>query len=360
MSTENTAGAVTAGVQRLDTSSVKLPKAVRDQLAKAEDIKKAMQERFADKHTNTGSQSAENAVVETKTTPSPKVDEAPKEVVKTDPIVQTVGDPSTLNTSESQKDAKYWEHRFKTLQGMSQAETTRLKSHNAALETRLKELEGKFKTIEKEVPRPIPDVKKYLSAEEIDTYGRDVMQAVVKTSSQAADEAAERRVNEVVSSKIDPIRQKLEAAEQELKVQNENKFWDDINTKIPNWPTINEDARFHEWLKAIDPFTGYPRQALLKGAEEALDSKRVVAMFSAFLQTTPAPQPVSNKVVPDPVAAPVNVNTQAPSDVFPMTAANIKKFYSDKAVGRYRTRPQEAEKIQKAIDAAYRAGTITR
>ena len=44
-------------------------------------------------------------------------------------------------------------------------------------------------------------------------------------------------------------------------------FWSEINSLVPDWQSINEQANFQSWLLETDPLSGMPRQAYLEDAQ---------------------------------------------------------------------------------------------
>lgn len=327
-----------------EAPAVKLPKAVQNQMEKVRQMEASLKEEF-NKKTPTGAQ-----VVE----PNPVV-ENPKAVVQ---AVQPTVTPEVK--VEDAKDSKYWEHRFKTLQGMAEAEKMKLKNHISGLESRLADMEETLKSLKAKPSDSAPvDLTKYLSQEEIDSYGADVIKAVVKTAKTAANEETTNRYREELKREVEPLKQKLNLAEEDIRRRTENQFWTDLDKNYPNWLAVNEDPKWREWLSHRDPITGHGRQELLDAAQNALDVNRVVAMFTAFTQSSPAPQLVASKesqVVPEPIATPINMNAQDNAPF--VTRADIKKFYNEKAIGKYRFRPQEAEAMEKRINAAIKAGNV--
>lgn len=322
--------------------SVKLPSAVQRQLDNVKVIEDKMKENFNAPSPN-GSQTVTNEPAQTVT-----------------PAVTPVATVEPTKVVDETKDARYWEHRFKTLEGMAKAEQMRLKTVNANLESRITELEEIVKnTKSQSTPTSDIDLKRYLSQEEIDAYGPDVMKAVVKATKAVVGEESDRRFKEELKRQIDPLKNKLLNAEAQIVSKAQDQFWSDLDRLCPNWLTINENVKFREWLSERDPLSGMFRQELLNHAQESLDVGRVVALFTAFEKSSPAPQPVVNKntqVVPDPVATPSSVTSS--NEVPFVTRQQIKQFYSDKAMGRYRSRPLEAEQMQKKIDAAIKAGNV--
>ena len=342
---------------RLKEPSVKLPKAVQLQVenakrlsdARAAEIKEALTEKF-NQETPSGAQNTQSEVKTVEVTPQ-KTEAAPAPTVT--PEVK----------SEDTRDAKYWEHRFKTNNGIQEAEKQRLKNHITTLESRLSNLENQLKTVQTPPERPAEiDIKRYVSPEEIETYGKEMLSTVGRTVQTIAKETTDRRLNEEITKQVTPIKQQLEETQSKLLVAQQERFWEDVNHKVPNWVTINDDARFHDWLAGVDPFTGINRQILLTAAQQALDANRVVAMFTAFSQTTPAPnrpspEKVLEKVVPDPIGQTAMATSTTP-EVVTIRKSEISKFYKDKAIGRYKYRQQEAEQMEKKIQAAVRSGNV--
>lgn len=352
MSTENS-----GGIARLKLPSVKLPKAVQMQVKRADDLEalqktnleksKELKDAVTESFNQSSPSGAQIAPVQAEQTPSQEP--APQ----AQPVVAAPAAPEVKPT----KDASYWEHRFKTAQGMYDAEKTRQKTIITSLESRLSELETKLRDTEKQVPITI-DLKKYLTEEQIEHYGKESLEAVVKTAKQAAEEVSDRRVSEELNRQVAPLKSKLEETEQELKRNLENKFWENLNERVPNWVEVNASPEWRQWLGQRDPFSGLARQVLLESAQTSFDSERVVAMFSAFLQSAPAPQPSQqSRVVPDPISQ-TSIVAGAMPDVVRVSRQEIKKFYSDCAIGKYRTRPQEREAFEKRIRAAQASGNV--
>jgi len=325
--------------------SVKLPKAVQMQIKSANE--KAELIREFEKKTADGSHNVDEV-------PNPQ--SVPDKTPDTNapaaaPVVQA-------EEPKPDKDAKYWEHRFKTAEGIFNAERTKLKTQIGELQGQMQELRNALRDTQRQIPQEV-DLSKHFSKEEIEAYGPDLLKAVAKTATTTAKEIAERENQEELSRHIEPLKKELDAAQAQLRAKTEKMFWDNLTVRVPNWTQINDDPKFHSWLEKKDPLTGFMRQDLLTNAQTALDDERVVALFAAFLKDSPAPAPVVNpQVVPEPVGTTQTVaGGNNPSAPF-LRRSEIKKFYSDKAIGKYRKAPQAAAEMEKRIRAATLAGTI--
>ena len=62
-------------------------------------------------------------------------------------------------------------------------------------------------------------------------------------------------------------------------------FYSALAVKVPNYASINDDPRFHDWLKLRDAATGKQRQLLLVDAERKQDAESAAALFKQFLST---------------------------------------------------------------------------
>lgn len=346
---------------------VKLPKAVMMQRDKANELLKAeMDRKLKDTPQSTNASDA-------------PPQSQPEPVPTKEPEVAAAPAPQAEPTPKPKEETlEYWMHRFKTSQGMFEAEKTRLRAENQTLKDRLsgfegqlKELNDKLRVAERQTPKAV-DLKKYLSQDQIDTYGPEVLTSVARIASEeasiAADEAAERRFKEELDRQIQPLKAELEQARRSMQAKTADLFLENLERKVPKWQLINDDPMFHEWLDQRDAFSGIRRQDLLAQAEQALDSDRVVAMFDAFIKSSSAPQTTQTpaqpkaepqrRVVPDPVAAPAVVNPEAGNGAEWMTTKQISEFYRDSALGRYKYRPQEKADMEKKILAARLANRI--
>jgi hypothetical protein len=67
----------------------------------------------------------------------------------------------------------------------------------------------------------------------------------------------------------------------------------EVAAAVPNYQEIDNDPRWHQWLRQVDPYNGRIRQELLNDAIAAGSATRVIAFFRGFLreagQTSAAP-----------------------------------------------------------------------
>jgi hypothetical protein len=85
-----------------------------------------------------------------------------------------------------------------------------------------------------------------------------------------------------------------------------------LDQAIPNWQEINNDPRFHQWLRESDPYSRVARQRLLNEAVEREDANRVIRFFQGFISelTGAAPLGPSRDGQPRPAATGQRIYTR--------------------------------------------------
>lgn len=145
----------------------------------------------------------------------------------------------------------------------------------------------------------------------------------------------------------------------------EERFFEAVAGRVPDWQQINATTDFHGWLRIPDPLSGMPKQALLDDARRSLDVNRVVSIFNAYTGASPpaggasasslaatelASQagPGVRKVSPTPV-----LNAQQ-GRVY--SKADLNKLYADQREGRYKGKDAEFKQLETELIAAMNTG----
>lgn len=283
---------------------------------------------------------------------TPEVEAAPE--VPQEPVAKPqepkIEPKPALNRED---DPDYWKHRFKTLEGITKAESARDKELIRTQNEKLSALEASLVEIEKRIPRQF-DLRKYLSEEEIDTLDERQLQAAIKIAVSSAEEGFESRIKKHVA----PLQDELKRAQESAFESRKAAFWTTIATAVPDYIAINESKEWLSWLGETDPVSGFVRDEILQNAQNALDGQRVVAVFKAFLKEKELANPVrrlERKVVPETPSTQVELESASAAS---MSRSDIRKFYADVSKGYYRGRQKELEAMERKIDAAQRANAI--
>lgn len=273
------------------------------------------------------------------------------------------------------ENSETYAQRFRSLQGMfarEQANSRELQARTAQLEQLLASLSQQPAATS---PARTEQAETLVTEQDVEDYGSsiDVMRKVSReeirpiTGRLSQIEAALQQLMVSVNTAIVP---QVQQVVQQQAVSAEDRFWQTLGSKVPNWQQINNDKTFHEWLLDVDPLTGTTRQSHLEQAQRGLDANRVAAFFATFSEQTgkyssnASAQPnrsaqateLEKQVSPgksrstNAAASSKADKTYSPSD--------IRKFFDDVRAGKYKGREAERNRIERDIFAAQQEGRI--
>jgi hypothetical protein len=319
-----------------------LPKAVREALARSDAL-------VAELYTAEGTPAAAEVA------PEP----APAEPVVAPPAPATPEPVTTEGTPD-------WEHMYKSTKGR----LDRTQGQVNELLERVNDLSRVPNTGTPPTPTPPPPTPKLITDQEITEYGADFLSVVGK---KAREELAAEMSN--MDRRFADLEGRVKGVSDVTAMSARDRMEAGLTLAIPNWRDVNFDENFLQWLRLPDAYSGVIRQTLLTQAYEHNETARVLAFFNGFLseEAAEAPrgaQPVVPVVTPqgkiplETFAAPGRAKTAAASQHAPaekptFSRAQISKFYTDVAAGKYRGRDDVRDRTEAAIFAAQAEGLIT-
>lgn len=265
------------------------------------------------------------------------------------------------------RDEDTYEQRYRTLQGMYNADTGRLRSEVQQLTGRLSQLEQLLASLSS-VPQPAtPQVERLLSDKDVEEYGDSI--DVMRRVSREELSAANNRINELeqmLRQMQTSVLPRVEQVAQRQAMTAEQAFWSELSSAVPSWRDINANQGFHKWLLETDPLTGLSRQTYLEDAQRNLDVRRVAAFFTTWEGLngqSVAAQPrrsASDSQLDKQVAPGRSRGGSAPTPSAQKTysAQDIAKFFDDVRRGLYKGKEAERDRIERDIFAAQRENRI--
>lgn len=343
--------------------------AVPEQIRKQSE---AVQELY--KQLNTTDEGTTEVVADSKEDDAPAADEARPEAnsAKDEATTPSASEHGAKDGSED------YAQKYRTLQGMYNADIARLQAAKRDSEARLTQMEQLLASLQAQgtsAPAPAAQPKAaptYLSDNDKAEYGEsiDVMRKVSREELYPIIDkisALESTLNSLSANLNTAVLPQVQRVAQQQAMSAEERFWNVLGEQVPNWQQINNDQGFQSWLLEIDPMTGASRQTYLEQAQQALDATRVVAFFRAYTSltgkhtaTTDA-QPnrsaseLERQVTPGRSRASGTPAGQAPKTYSP---EDIKKFFADVRQGKYKGREAERDRIERDIFAAQQDGRI--
>lgn len=260
-----------------------------------------------------------------------------------------------------------FEKRYRSLQGMYNAEVPRLHAEKRELNNRVQQLEQLIASMNAAPATPQEPAPKLITEQDLEDYGDsiDVMRKVFREEMSSKD-AEINDLKKLVRQMQGTVVPQVHQLSQNYAVSNEQRFWADLQTAVPDWQDINGSQEFQAWLLEVDPLTGIPRQTYLDDAQRNMDVRRVVNFFTTWKGMTggqdariqresQSASELERQVAPGKGRS-GGAKPQGEAKTY--SSDDIKKFFSDVQKGRYKGRETERDRIERDIFAAQREGRI--
>jgi hypothetical protein len=314
-----------------------LPKQIQDQLRAAEQLELALH-----------------------TPADPAPDNTPVDPPVAEPAPAPAPEPTPAPTPAPQ--ASDEDQKYRVLKGKYDAEVPALHQQNRQLQAQLAQLSAQMAALQERStpaePTPAPQAQG-ASPKDIDDFGGDMVGMVERVARGVVADVANS-----VTAEFARLRSEIAALTGRAQLTASQQFDKDFNAAVPDWAEINAMPEWLEWLGQVDRMYGLTRQAMLNDAHAALDADRVAAIFDAFKATLPKPvetPPVVNTAKAElerqvaPSRASATANTTPPTQSV-WTDAGIQQFYRDQALGKFKGREEEMNRIEADLNAAIAEG----
>jgi len=313
-----------------------------------------------------------NSVTEEAQAPEVEAPEGQGEDRVEETAANSVDEQAPQSTTEEQgqvdtQDEESWRQKYKTLQGMYNKDVPRLNAQNRDLSSRVSQLEQLLSQLSNQpAPQAPASNNPLITDKDLEEYGDsiDVMRRAAREEvSQANHRVAqlEAQLRQLQASVVPQVHQ----LSQKQAASTEQAFWGTLSSKVPNWQDINDDTDFQSWLLEVDPLTGISRQTYLEDAQANLDVNRVASFFSAWEQASGRSVAQTNRKAQasqlEKQVAPGRGRSSPsamPSEGQTYTTDDIKKFFNDVRMGKFKGRETERGRIERDIFAAQREGRI--
>lgn len=286
-------------------------------------------------------------------------DPAPEAAQQNEPPVQaTAPAPEPAPTTPSAEET--WERRYKTLQGLFNAEVPKLQQQNKELSAKLHDAIERMEKLSQQPQKPEPQHKPALDPNDVENFGSDLVEMVQRQTQHVLSSVAGKLDGVVANfeARLTQVEQALKGTTQTVAVTAEEIFFNKLAAIVPDWEKVNSSEAFLAWLGDVDPVYGQTRQAALTAAQQNMDVARVAAVFNAFKSTLPksnqAQESLAKQVSPKATASAPPAPTEKPV----ITQAQIQAFYKDVATGKYRGRDAEAASLEALINEAIADGRV--
>lgn len=259
-----------------------------------------------------------------------------------------------------------WEQRFKTLQGMYNAEVPQLRAREKVHEGEMNLLKEQVKTLmgaaqQAQQAAPSQPTSKPVDPRDVESFGADMIEMVQRYAQQTYQSI--RDEFGAHATKIDDRLKELEKVITGVSTKTdttlETQFYATLKQLVPDWREINASEDWLAWLTEVDPVYGVPRQAALDSAQQRGNVEHVAAVFNMFKSTRPAKPSAALAAQVSP-AGTGSGSAAPPAQAAPQMISQkfIQNFYADQLRGKYKGREAEANRIDALINQAAAEGRI--
>jgi len=279
--------------------------------------------------------------------------------------------PAEQGRTDTTKEDTTAEQRYRTLQGMYNADTARLRAENSQMSQRVTQLEQLIASLSapQQAQQPAQAAAaKLITEKDVEDYGDSI--EVMRRAAREEVATAQQEVADLkklvlqLQANVVP---KVESVVQRQALTAEQMFWSELTAEVPDWREINAEQGFHSWLLEVDPLSGVTRQTYLDNAQNQLDARRVAGFFKTWQSlnggsVAQSPRSVTSSQLEKQIApgrGRTAANTSSGNDAKTYTRSDVAKFFDDVRKGLYKGREQERDRIERDIFAAQRDGRIT-
>lgn len=187
-------------------------------------------------------------------------------------------------TPDDDPNGDSWRQRYKTLQGLMNAESGRWSAEKQTLSARLTALEAALAEAKAQAPAPAPAPAApapLVTDKDIETYGPELMDVIGRKAAEMAQQIVAQEMGKL-KPELDKVNQTVGAVATQAYKSSEEKFYGELTREVPDWKEVNSNQAWLAWLGEIDPLSGVPRQVYLDNAAKNMDHARTAALFNAF------------------------------------------------------------------------------
>ena len=243
-----------------------------------------------------------------------------------------------------------FEQKYRTLQGIFASEQSKHKQEMDAQGAQIAQLKAELEQVKSQKQA---ESVKFGTDEDRATFGDDF----VKLVERGVESRTQEYRKEIASLKaqLEQMGGQVKTMNQSVEVSRHAAFLADLDTMVPDWRTQNADQGFLDWLREVDPVSGYVRNDILQGASAAHDSVRVAEIFKAYRaatgQTRQRKPTLAQQVSPS-----KGHSAAAPQGKRVFTQAEIGQFYDAWRRGMYTEAQGTA--IEREIEQAIAEGRV--
>ena len=160
---------------------------------------------------------------------------------------QAVQSEPQEQVAEDNQEEETVEQRYKTLQGMYNAEVPRLHAEKRDMANRVSQLEQLLAGMQQPKTEPVPkaEAPKLITDADVEEYGDsiEVMRRVSKEETSAAEQKLKQLEKQIEALQTNVLPRVEQVAANQVKT-SEQAFWSELSTTVPDWRDMNDNQDF--------------------------------------------------------------------------------------------------------------------
>lgn len=290
--------------------------------------------------------------------------------VEAEPKAEVVETPPEPPEDPRASDPKFWEGKYKTLQGMYNKDVPELRAQVTELIEKNQSMEKIIATMQRPNNDEATPVPSQITDADVEDYGPDMIDLIKRAAAEQNSELL-RKVESLEQQNLQ-LSQSVGTFNAKSEADLRQRVFDSLARDIPDWQQINIEPEFLEWLAEQDILAGDTRQNLLNQAFELNDAPRVVGFFKKYVadrnvvtgqgNQTDTPSPTVNLDTLVAPGKPQQAGQAAPSEDDAAseiwTNAEIQAFYTDVQKGKFKDNPKEKDALERRIHRAINEGRV--
>jgi hypothetical protein len=327
-----------------------LPKQIREQAAELEEIEKQL---YGDQQP---------------TDPDVPVAEVvtPEAKQSAEPIKQP--EPETVEEApekQEKDDAKVWQQKYKTLQGMYDAEVPRLHAQLKTMQAEFDTLKSNVEKAGNEAEESKKVAKKAASRnlvtdEDRQEFGEEMIAFQRKVAREETAELSDKL--EAVAAQNSELNDQLVRQGETVR---ESSFEQRLTSLVPDFAQLNIDPVWIKWLGEIDPMLRGPRSSAAQRAFTEGDAEGVAHYVNLFRESQQGAEPakkdnsleLESQIQPLKVASTTQSRSSQKGKLY--TDNDIRGMFAKVMQLNNSNRTDDAQKLEAEIDAAYAQGRVS-
>jgi hypothetical protein len=262
-----------------------------------------------------------------------------------------------------QPEDETWERRYKTLQGMFNAEVPRLKSEVKDLKSQLETSIARLDLASQAKAESPSDSQRLVTDKDVEDFGGDLVDLIKRQATEVAQSELSKKISKLEEENAQLQREVTGVSER----QGENArrdYFVELSRLVPDYEALNVDQGFLDWLNEVDLLSGNQRQEYLNHAFNSFDPMRTANLFNTYKDLIGAPTTTrqTNKNLERQVAPGTSKVSSASASTGSdkvWSMGDIDRFYRDVAKGNYRGNESEQARIEADIDLAVNQGRLS-